>query len=71
MAETSGILPGGNDTNLQEQVTPAESDDAAADTRIAGEGTGGSEADQLEQATEVPLDEDAFPREAADDDSAI
>ncbi len=69
MPETSGILPGENDADFQEQLTPAESDDA--DTGIAGEGTGGSEADQLEQAWQVPLDEEAFPRGAADDDSAI
>ena len=66
--ETSEFPPDGSDADLLEQGVPDEAGDTASGGEIAGEGTGGSEADRLEQAADVPSDgEEAFPYGGTDD----
>lgn len=64
MSESSGILPSGSDADLQEQGVAGPTADAAS-AAIADAGTGGSEADRLEQGTPTHPD-DATARGVVD-----
>ncbi len=56
MSESDSILPGGTDADLQEQASPATTDDGADDAGTTRGGTGGSEADRQEQTGSVYSD---------------
>ncbi|WP_140395084.1 hypothetical protein [Arthrobacter sedimenti] len=57
MSESSDILPGGSEADLQEQGAPARPGGGAD---RAGTGTGGSEADLQEQGIPAESGDDAY-----------